>query len=88
MDDQMIGMELGGMTAPDQMQQQVSQLSNDEVAMARQSLMEIKQVIQVLMQQGASEEEIVQMLEQMGITMEELAMAEQMLEEAGVPVNA
>lgn len=86
MEDQMIGMDLGGMTSPDQIQQQVNMLSNDEVAMARQSLMEIKQVIEMLMEQGVSEQEIIELLEQMGITMEELALAEEMLmsAEAGV----
>lgn len=84
----MIGMDLGGMTSPDQIQQQVNMLSNDEVAMARQSLMEIKQVIEMLMEQGVSEQEIIELLEQMGITMEELALAEEMLmsAEAGVQV--
>ena len=46
--------------------------------MAKQSLMEIRAIIEQLMAQGASEEEIMQMLAELGITMEQLEFAEQL----------
>jgi len=73
--------ELSGMTAPDQIQAEIDNLSAEEKQMAKQSLMEIKAVIQQLMEQGASEEEIMQMLADLGITMEQLEFAEQLFSE-------
>ena len=78
MEPQMMGQELSGMTAPDQIQAEIDNLSTEEKQMAKQSLMEIKAVIQQLMEQGASEEEIMQMLADLGITMEQLEFAEQL----------
>ena len=46
--------------------------------MAKQSLQEIRAIIEQLMAQGASEEEIMQMLAELGITMEQLEFAEQL----------
>ncbi len=77
----MMGQELSGMTAPDQIQAEIDNLSAEEKQMAKQSLMEIKAVIQQLMEQGASEEEIMQMLADLGITMEQLEFAEQLFSE-------
>jgi len=74
----MMNQELSGMTAPDQIQAEIDNLSAEEKQMAKQSLMEIKAVIQQLMEQGASEEEIMQMLADLGITMEQLEFAEQL----------
>jgi len=74
----MMNQELSGMTAPDQIQAEIDNLSSEEKQMAKQSLMEIKAVIQQLMEQGASEEEIMQMLADLGITMEQLEFAEQL----------
>tara|TARA_R100001510_G_C7523336_1_gene117906 strand:- start:170 stop:439 length:270 start_codon:yes stop_codon:yes gene_type:complete len=78
MEPQMMNQELSGMTAPDQIQAEIDNLSAEEKQMAKQSLMEIKAVIQQLMAQGASEEEIMQMLADLGITMEQLEFAEQL----------
>tara|TARA_R100001460_G_scaffold30233_1_gene59681 strand:- start:793 stop:1062 length:270 start_codon:yes stop_codon:yes gene_type:complete len=78
MEPQMMNQELSGMTAPDQIQAEIDNLSSEEKQMAKQSLMEIKAVIQQLMEQGASEEEIMQMLADLGITMEQLEFAEQL----------
>ena len=69
------------MTAPDQIQAEIDNLSAEEKQMAKQSLMEIKAIIQQLMEQGASEEEIMQMLADLGITMEQLEFAEQLFSE-------
>ena len=77
----MMNQELSGMTAPDQIQAEIDNLSAEEKQMAKQSLMEIKAIIQQLMEQGASEEEIMQMLADLGITMEQLEFAEQLFSE-------
>lgn len=77
----MMNQELSGMTAPDQIQAEIDNLSVEEKQMAKQSLMEIKAVIQQLMEQGATEEEIMQMLADLGITMEQLEFAEQLFSE-------
>ena len=77
----MMNQELSGMTAPDQIQAEIDNLSAEEKQMAKQSLMEIKAVIQQLMEQGATEEEIMQMLADLGITMEQLEFAEQLFSE-------
>ena len=69
------------MTAPDQIQAEIDNLSAEEKQMAKQSLMEIKAIIKQLMEQGASEEEIMQMLADLGITMEQLEFAEQLFSE-------
>ena len=81
MEPQMMNQELSGMTAPDQIQAEIDNLSAEEKQMAKQSLMEIKAVIQQLIEQGASEEEIMQMLADLGITMEQLEFAEQLFSE-------
>lgn len=74
----MMNQELSGMTSPDQIQAEIDNLSNDEKMMAKQSLMEIRKVIEELMAQGATEEEIMQMLADLGITLEQLEFAEQL----------
>ncbi len=66
------------MTAPDQLQAQIDSLSDEEKQMAKQSLQEIKAIIEQLIAQGATEEEIMQMLAELGITMEQLEFAEQL----------
>jgi len=81
MEPQMMNQELSGMTAPDQIQAEIDNLSAEEKQMAKQSLMEIKAVIQQLLEQGATEEEIMQMLADLGITMEQLEFAEQLFSE-------
>ena len=77
----MMNQELSGMTAPDQIQAEIDNLSAEEKQMAKQSLMEIKAVIQQLLEQGATEEEIMQMLADLWITMEQLEFAEQLFSE-------
>lgn len=74
----MMNQELSGMTAPDQIQAEIDNLSAEEKQMAKQSLMEIRAIIEQLIAQGASEEEIMQMLADLGITMEQLEFAEQL----------
>ena len=78
----MMNQELSGMTAPDQIQAEIDNLSAEEKQMAKQSLMEIRAIIEQLMAQGATEEEIMQMLADLGITMEQLEFAEQLFSES------
>ena len=82
MEGQMMGQDLGGMTSPDLIQQQLNELSADEIAMAKQSLAEIRGVIEELMAAGATEEEIMQVLADLGITLEQLEFAESILAQA------
>lgn len=81
MEPRMMNQELSGMTAPDQIQAEIDNLSAEEKQMAKESLMEIQAVIEQLMAQGATEEEIMQMLADLGITMEQLEFAEQLFSE-------
>ena len=78
MEPQMMNQEISGMTAPDQLQAQIDSLSDEEKQMAKQSLQEIRAIIEQLIAQGATEEEIMQMLAELGITMEQLEFAEQL----------
>ena len=48
---------------------------------AKQALMEIRAIIEQMMAQGASEEEIMQMLAELGITIEQLEFAERLFSE-------
>ncbi len=77
-----MGQNLSGMTSPDLIQQQLNELSADEIAMAKQSLAEIRAVIEELLAAGASEEEIMQILADIGITLEQLEFAERILAQA------
>ena len=77
-----MGQNLSGMTSPDLIQQQLNELSADEIAMAKQSLAEIRAVIEELLASGASEEEIMQILADIGITLEQLEFAERILAQA------
>ena len=77
-----MGQNLSGMTSPDLIQQQLNELSADEIAMAKQSLAEIRAVIEELLAAGASEEEIMQILADIGITLEQLEFAERILAKA------
>jgi len=83
MNDQMIGQEVSGMTSPDVIQKEIDKLTPAEKQEARESLREIVSLIQELMAQGASEEEIEALLAEMGISLEELNFAEQLFAEEG-----
>jgi len=61
-----------------QMQQELDQISGSDQEEAKQALMQIIQILQQMVSQGASEQEIASFLEQVGITMEELEMAREM----------
>ena len=64
--------------SPGQMQQDLDQISGSEQEEAKQALMQIIKILQQMVSQGASDEEIDAFLQQVGITMEELQMAREM----------
>ena len=86
MPDQMSGMQpqpmMQGTPAPQempgQMQQEMDQISGSDREEAKQALTQIIKILQQMVSQGASEEEIQAFLQQVGITMEELQMAREM----------
>ena len=67
-----------GQQMPAQMQSELDQISGSDQEEARQALMQIINILQQMVAQGASDEEIQAFLEQVGITMEELQMAREM----------
>ena len=92
MEDEMMGMEIApvmdpqnmmqgtppAQTLPTQLQQTIDGLSESEKEEAKQALMQIIKILQQMVSQGASDEEIEAFLQQVGITMEELQGAREM----------
>jgi|TARA_R100001460_G_scaffold59272_1_gene99072 hypothetical protein len=64
--------------SPGQMQQDLDQISGSDQEEAKQALTQIIKILQQMVSQGASDEEIQAFLDQVGITMEELQMAREM----------
>jgi len=67
-----------GQQMPAQMQSDLDQISGSDQEEAKQALMQIINILQQMVEQGASDAEIQAFLEQVGITMEELQMAREM----------
>ncbi len=67
-----------GQQMPAQMQSELDQISGSDQEEAKQALMQIINILQQMVDQGASDAEIQAFLEQVGITMEELQMAREM----------
>tara|TARA_R100000781_G_scaffold33754_1_gene24483 strand:- start:206 stop:472 length:267 start_codon:yes stop_codon:yes gene_type:complete len=63
---------------PVQMQSEMESISGSDQEEAKQALTQIITILQQMVSQGASEEEIQAFLQQVGITMEELQMAREM----------
>ena len=63
---------------PGQMQQDLDSISGSDQEEAKQALTQIIKILQKMVSQGASDEEIEAFLQQVGITMEELQMAREM----------
>jgi hypothetical protein len=61
-----------------QMQSDVDAVSESDREQAKQALMQIIKILQQMVSQGASEQEIQAFLQQVGITMEELQQAREM----------
>ena len=59
----MMNQQMSGMAAPDEIQAELNNLSGEDKMAAKQALMEIRAIIEQMMAQGASEEEIMQNLE-------------------------
>tara|TARA_R100000149_G_C5764446_1_gene67849 strand:- start:276 stop:548 length:273 start_codon:yes stop_codon:yes gene_type:complete len=81
MDPQMMNQQMSGMAAPDEIQAEINNLSGEDKMAAKQALMEIRAIIEQMIAQGASEEEIMQMLAELGITIEQLEFAERLFSE-------
>ena len=64
--------------SPSQMQQDLDQISGSDQEEAKQALMQIVKILQQMVSQGASDEEIQAFLQQVGLTMEELQTAREM----------
>ncbi len=67
-----------GQQMPAQMQSELDQISGSDQEEAKQALMQIINILQQMVDQGASDAEIQAFLEQVGITMEELLMPREM----------
>ena len=63
---------------PDQMQSDLDQISGSDQEEAKQALMQIIKILQQMVSEGASDEQIEAFLQEVGITMEELQMAREM----------
>ena len=61
-----------------QMQSDVDAVSESDREQAKQALMQIIKILQQMVSQGASEQEIQAFLQQVGLTMEELQQAREM----------
>jgi len=77
----MMNQQMSGMVAPDEIQAEINNLSGEDKMAAKQALMEIRAIIEQMIAQGASEEEIMQMLAELGITIEQLEFAERLFSE-------
>ena len=67
-----------GQQMPAQMQSDLAQISSSDQEEAKQALMQIIKILQQMVSQGASDEQIEAFLQEVGITMEELQMAREM----------
>ena len=63
---------------PGQMQSELDEISSSDREEAKQALMQIVKILQQMVSQGASDEEIQAFLQQVGLTMEELQTAREM----------
>jgi len=77
-DQQMMQGTPAGPTLPNELQQQIDSLSEQEKAEAKEALMQIMKIVEQMMAEGATEEQVEQFLQQIGMTFEELEMAEEM----------
>ena len=64
--------------SPGQMQQDLDQISGSDQEEAKQALMQIIKILQQMVSQGATDEQIEAFLQEVGITMEELQQAREM----------
>lgn len=69
----------GGLTQPKEVNDAISQISSEDKTVAIESLKEIRKVINQMIAQGASQEEIEALLAEIGLSLQDLETAEQML---------
>ena len=67
-----------GQQMPAQMQSDLAQISSSDQEEAKQALMQIIKILQQMVSQGATDEQIEAFLQEVGITMEELQQAREM----------
>ena len=77
-DQQMMQGTPAAPTLPNELQEQINSLSEQEKDEAKQALMQIMKIVEQMMSEGASEQEVEEFLKQIGMTLEELEMAEEM----------
>ena len=63
---------------PGQMQSELDEISSSDREEAKQALMQIIKILQQMVSQGATDEQIEAFLQEVGITMEELQQAREM----------
>ena len=93
MDEDMMGMDVAPVMMPDQqmmqgtpaaptlpneLQEQINSLSEQEKNEAKEALMQIMKIVEQMMAEGATEQDVEEFLKQIGMTLEELEMAEEM----------
>ena len=93
MDEDMMGMDVAPVMMPDQqmmqgtpaapslpneLQESINSLSEQEKDEAKQALMQIMKIVEQMMAEGATEQDVEEFLQQIGMTLEELEMAEEM----------
>ena len=93
MEEDMMGMQVQPVMQPEQpmmqgtpgpqnmagqMQSELDSISESDRAEAKQALMQIIQILQQMVSQGATDEQIEAFLQEVGITMEELQQAREM----------
>ena len=93
MEEDMMGMQVQPVMQPEQpmmqgtpapqespgpMQQDLDQISGSDREEAKQALMQIIKILQQMVSQGATDEQIEAFLQEVGITMEELQQAREM----------
>jgi len=92
MEEEMMGMEIEpvmdpqnmmqgtppAQTLPNELKQTIDGLSESEKEEAKQALMQIKKIVEQMLAEGATEEEVEEFLQQIGMTLDELELAEEM----------
>jgi hypothetical protein len=68
----------GAPVLPEQLQSEINNLSEEEKSEAKQALMQIMKIVEQMMAEGSTPEQIEEFLNGIGMTLEELEMAEEM----------
>ena len=63
---------------PQELQSEINNLGEDEKSEAKQALMQIMKIVEQMVAEGATDEDVKQFLEQIGMSMEEFDMAVEM----------